>query len=206
MVAAHPDDASFHHAVRERILAGLERAGHRVALIDLYAEGFEARLSAEELATHATGVADRPAIADHAAALGRADALVLVYPTWWGGQPAILKGWFDRVLCEGVAYTLPPGATRIRARLRHIRHLVVVTTYGAPRWVNLLEGEGGRRTVRWGVRTLLHWRARVRWLGCYALDTAPPDARRRFLDRVERELAGLGRPSRPWRRRRRETR
>ena len=83
----------------------------------------------------------------------------------------MLKGWLDRVLCDGVAYTLPPGGDRIRPLLRHVRRLVVVTTYGSPRWVNALQGEPGKRTLRWGLRTLLARRARVHWLGLYRMDT-----------------------------------
>ena len=44
------------------------------------------------------------------ARLEKADFLIFVFPIWWGGVPAILKGWFDRVWIEGVAFTLPPGA------------------------------------------------------------------------------------------------
>jgi putative NADPH-quinone reductase len=114
----------------------------------------------------------------------------LVHPTWWGGQPAILKGWFDRVLGAGVAYRFDRRG-RPRSLLRHIRRLVVVTTYGSSPWVNLLEGEPGRRTVRWALRALLSWRARTRWLACYRMDTAGEAERARFLARVERELTAL---------------
>src|SRR5262249_25627814 len=36
--------------------------------------------------------------------LMRADLLIFVFPLWWGGVPAIVKGWFDRVCAYGVAY------------------------------------------------------------------------------------------------------
>ena len=94
------------------------------------------------------------------------------------------------VLGDGVAYRFDRRG-RPRSLLRHIRSLVVVTTYGSSSWVNLLEGEPGRRTVRWALRALLGWRARSRWLACYRMDTAGDAARRRFLDRVQRELSRL---------------
>jgi hypothetical protein len=56
-----------------------------------------------------------PSIASYADDLQWCDTLVLVYPTWWSGQPAMLKGWIDRVWVNGVAWTLPDGANRLRA-------------------------------------------------------------------------------------------
>jgi putative NADPH-quinone reductase len=192
VVYAHPHPGSYAAALRDRAEAALRRAGHDVVLVDLWAERFEPRLSAEELRTHRQGIVARPSLRDHARRLQAAEALVFVYPTWWGGPPAMLKGWFDRVLCEGVAYTLPAGADRIRPRLGHIRHLVVVTTYGSSRWVNALQGEPGRRTIRWGVRTLLHRRVRTHWLALYRMDRNRHEDRRRFLDEVDARLSRLG--------------
>lgn len=192
VVYAHPHGASFSAALRDVVCRSLRDAGHKVDLLDLYAEGFEPTLSAEEWANHQHGLAARPAVFAHAELLAATDALILVHPTWWGGAPAMLKGWFDRVLCEGVAYHLPPDARRIRPLLRHIDHLVVVTTYGSPRWINALQGEPGRRMVRWGLRTLLARRARIRWLALYDMDRNDDACRRAFLDQVASELAGLG--------------
>lgn len=193
VVHAHPHPASFGAAVYERVLTTLQANGADVDTIDLWAEGFDPRLSAHEHRTHRVGLAERPAIAAHAELLRRADTLVFVYPTWWAGPPAMLKGWLDRVLCEGVAYTLPEGATRIRPLLRNVRTLVVVTTYGSPRWVNALQGEPGRLLLRRGLRTLLHRRARTIWLGLYRMDTNTVEDRSRFLDEVAQRLGRLGR-------------
>lgn len=191
VVAAHPSENSYGAVLCRTAVQSLEGAGHTVDLMDLYAEHFEPVLSPEEALNHRAGIDALPGVAEYAARLGRADALVLVYPTFWGAQPAIMKGWFDRVLCEGVAYTLPEGANRIRPLLRHIRHLVVVTTYGSPRWVNLLQGEPGRRTVRWQLRALTHPLCRSPWLACYGMDTGGEAERSAFLERVNRRMARL---------------
>lgn len=98
----------------------------------------------------------------------------------------MLKSWLDEVVSQRADPTF-----RKPSRLRHIRHLVVVTTYGSSRWINCLQGEGGKRTVRWGLRAMLHPRARVRWVACYGMDTASARDRRRFLDRVESEMGKL---------------
>lgn len=192
VVYTHPHGDSFCARLRDTVVATLQEGGHRVDLLDLHAEGFDPVLSAAEVAAHGEGLAARPAVQRHAELLGAAELLVLVHPTWWGGPPAMLKGWFDRVWCEGVAYTLPPGADRIRPQLRNVRRLVVVTTCGSGRWVNLLQGEPGRRTIRWGLRTLLHPLVRTTWLCLYGLDRNTEEDRRHFVGEVARRLRRLG--------------
>ena len=196
VVYAHPHPASFGAALRDQVVDTLSAAGHRVDLIDLYREGFDPLLSPDELAQHRAGLAQRPTLAGHARLVAEAKAVVLVYPTWWGGPPAMLKGWFDRVLCEGVAYRLPPGKHRIRPSLRHIKHLVVVTSYGSPRWINALQGEPGRRMVRWGLRTLLHPLVRTQWIALYDMDRNTNADRVAFLRQLTQRLQTLGAPSR----------
>jgi putative NADPH-quinone reductase len=178
VVHAHPSPDSFNAALCRRVTETLLDGGHVVDLVDLHAADF--------------GRAGSEVLADQRRRVAAADGLIFVHPTWWGGQPAILKRWFDEVLCEGVAYRRD-GRGRRRSLLRHIRLLVVVTTYGSSRWVNLLEGEPGRRTARWGLRALLGWRTRSRWLACYRMDAADEETRRRFVDRVGRELDRIAR-------------
>ncbi len=191
VVYGHPHAGSFSAALRDQVVGALEAGGHQVTLIDLWAEGFDPRLSAEEVRTHRAGIEARPAVATHAAALRAAELLVFVYPTWWGGPPAMVKGWLDRVLCAGVAFELPDGADRVTPLLRHIRRLVVVTTYGSSRWINALQGEPGRRTFNRGLRTLCARRLRVTWLGLYRMDRNGDADRNAFLERVAEELGGL---------------
>ena len=185
VISAHPDPASFAMALRDRVVAGLRRAEHDVRLSDLYADGFEAAMSAEERAAHTTpGVA--PELQHYVDDLRWAEGLVFVYPTWWSGFPAILKGWVDRVWVAGVAWELPPGATRIRPLLGNIRRIAVFTGHGSSKFVNALEGESGKRTVTRSLRALCSWRTRTTWCAMYGLDTSTPADRARFLDRAER--------------------
>jgi NAD(P)H dehydrogenase (quinone) len=191
VVYAHPVEGSFASSVRDTALAALRGAGHDVRLIDLYASGFEPCVTATEHATMRDGLIGRRDITEHALALRWARAIVFVHPTWFGAQPAILKGWFDRVWIEGVAYTLPPGSNRIKPLLRNVRHLVVVTTHGSSKLVNSLQGEAGKRLVGRGLRVLCHRLARTRWIAMYGMDRATDDDRLEFLSRVERRLAKL---------------
>jgi NAD(P)H dehydrogenase (quinone) len=188
VVYCHPDPESYSHACLERALAGL--TGHTVRLADLYAEGFEPVMSAAERVAHSVpGV--EPPLQRYADDLAWAEALVFVYPTWWSGQPAMLKGWIDRVWVAGVAWELPEGKAVLRPLLTRVRRIVVVTTHGSSKWINALEGEGGKRTLFRAIRLMCSKRTRTTWCAMYGLDRATAEQRARFLRRVERTLARL---------------
>lgn len=191
IVFAHPLEGSFCAALRDRILATLLDGGHEVDLLDLYTEGFQPVLSAEEHLLHRSGPETKPAIADHTQRLRQAEALVFIYSTWWGGQPAILKGWIDRVWIEGVAYTLPHGASRVKPLLTSVRHLLVVTTHGSSKWINALQGEPGKRVILRGLRSLCHPLARTDWMARYNMDRATYEQRCRFADKVAAMMGRL---------------
>jgi NAD(P)H dehydrogenase (quinone) len=191
VVSCHPLPDSFTSATRQRVLQGLAIAGHHVRHTDLYAEGFDPALSADEHRHHLDDPDTKPGIAPYVDLLRWCDTLVFVYPTWWTGQPAMLKGFIDRVFVNGVAWDLPEGADRLRPRLRHIRRIVVVTTHGSSKWVNALEGEAGKRIVTRALRVLCHPLARTTWIALYDIDHAGNARRGRFLDRVEARCSRL---------------
>ncbi|NND84751.1 MAG: NAD(P)H-dependent oxidoreductase [Acidimicrobiia bacterium] len=192
IVYAHPHDGSFTADLRDRVAAGARRAGAEVQVLDLHDMAFDPVLSAEERALHHAPPTNKPWLADHFEALRWAEHIVWVYPTWWSGPPAILKGWVDRVWVEGVAYDLPEGATTIRPLLTNVRRMTVVTTHGSPRWVNVLEGHVGRAMILRGLRSLCGFGCKRKFLAAYGLDSADDAARRRFAERVERFFARVG--------------
>ena len=190
VVYCHPDPESLIAAARDRALAGLAAAGHEVTITDLYADGFEPAMPAHECSRHADpGVA--PALQRYADDLNSAEALVLVYPTWWSGQPAMLKGWIDRVWVAGVAWEQVQGSNVVRPLLKDIRRIVVVTTHGSSKLINAMQGEAGKRTVTRSIRMMCSKRARTTWCALYGLDTIDASTRTAFLARVERTLSKL---------------
>jgi NAD(P)H dehydrogenase (quinone) len=191
VVYCHPNPESLVSAAKERALAGLADAGHDVRFTDLYADGFEPAMTAHERRTHKEpGVATE--LQRYADDLAWAEALVLVYPTWWGAQPAMLKGWIDRVWVAGVAWELPDGANVLRPLLTDIRRIVVVTTHGSPKYINALQGESGKRVAFRSIRSMCSKRTRTTWCSIYGLDRADDTKRTAWLDKVERTLAKLG--------------
>ncbi len=191
VVVSHPDRGSFVRALADRAVAGLGAGGHHVDLLDLDAEGFRATMSpAERAAYHGDEPILDPVVQRHADLVRAAEILVFVYPHWWSGMPARLKGWLERVLVPGVAFRFD-DAGKVRPGLPQVRHLVGVCTYGSPRWYVRLVNDNGRRIVTRALRMSCGFRARPSWLGLYAVDTSTADERAEFLARVEREMADL---------------
>ncbi len=101
VILGHPNPRSFNHALADETLQVLRQNGHTVVFHDLYAEGFDPLLSAEETGRDAK-LPD--AVALHCREIVQADGIVIIHPNWWGQPPAIVKGWVDRVLRPDVAY------------------------------------------------------------------------------------------------------
>jgi NAD(P)H dehydrogenase (quinone) len=102
LIVGHPNKESFNHAIATTALETLRANDHEVTFHDLYEEGFDPVLTFDEF--KAEEVSD-PAVKAQCDEIAAADALVIVHPNWWGQPPAIVKGWVDRVLRYGVAYT-----------------------------------------------------------------------------------------------------
>lgn len=145
IVVAHPDPASFNHALARGTAAALRQAGHRVTVSDLAAEGFRADVGAHDVTERADAgrfhvQAEQANAARHGtyaedirreqARVAEADNVILQFPVWWGGPPALMKGWIDRVLSYGFAYV--DGRRFETGLFRGRRAMISVTTGGTP--------------------------------------------------------------------------
>lgn len=127
IVVAHHDPKSLTHSLASQIAEGLGRCtGHSLEIADLWAEGFEPRFSAADIAVHRTQALPPADVLAEQARIDRADALVLVYPVYWWSMPGLLKGWIDRVFSNGWAFDFRPDA-KLEKKLGRLRvHLVGV--------------------------------------------------------------------------------
>jgi putative NADPH-quinone reductase len=192
VVVAHPCDDSFTHAAAERAVTGLRAGGHTVEVVDLYALGFRVAMSPDERhAYHGETPLIDEHTREHARLVQWADCLVFVYPTWWSGLPAMLKGWLERVMVPGVAFVFDERSGKVRPGLRHVRRLVGISSYRSPRTTVKLINDNGRRTITRTLRMSCGLRVRTTWLAIYGIDTADEPRRRQFLDDVEAKMARL---------------
>lgn len=189
VVYAHPLGDSFIAAARDRVIAGLTAAGHEIRINDLYADGFESALPLEEWQNHLADPSTKTAIAGYIDDLRWAESLMLVYPTWWGGQPAMLKGWIDRVWIKGVAWDLRPGSNRINPLLTNIRRITAITSHGSSKAVNMVQGESGKRVMMRSIGFACRRFTRKKWCALYNIDVASDADRVKFLQRVEQLAA-----------------
>ncbi len=119
VVYAHHEPTSFTAAMKNMVIQTLEAEGHNVTVSDLYGQGFSAVAQKWDFVTtsgnhfnymseqkHAAKLrmAFSPDILGEIQKLQAADTLLIISPIWWSSVPAILKGWFDRVLAMGVAW------------------------------------------------------------------------------------------------------
>ena len=189
LLYAHPLADSFAAALHRAVVGALTAAGHEVDDCDLYAEGFDPVMTAPERRAHNTPHPDLTAIESHVARLRAAEAVVLCFPVWWYGMPAILKGYFDRVWVNTVAFHLGAGG-RIEPGLPRIRKFGIIATYGAPWWlIKLALRDPVRAVIHTGIRGLCTRRAKTRFLALYNIEAKTSADTARFLARVEREFA-----------------
>jgi NAD(P)H dehydrogenase (quinone) len=192
VVYCHPSPESFTAAVRDVVLERLAEGGAEARLVDLYATRFDPVLSPEDYAGYMDVPANRARVARQCSDVTWCDTLIFVYPTWWYGLPAMLKGWLDRVLLPDVAFRMPDGRNRtIRPCLTQITRLGVFTTCGASRWLTFWVGAPGRRTLLRGVRLVCAPRCRTVFAAHYLMDTSAPQSRAAHLARVGRAVDRL---------------
>jgi NAD(P)H dehydrogenase (quinone) len=190
VVHAHPLAQSLSGRLAARVAATLRGAGHKTEVLDLYADGFEPRLSAREREAYYGPPAMAAGLERHAALLQQAEVLVFVFPTWWFGPPAILKGWIDRVFAPDIAFDHSPGFGPIVPRLTKLRRAAVVTTFGTPWWVDWV---AMRRPVRRMFRTAVIGacapQARFDYLPLYAAEAVTEERIAAFERRIAATLA-----------------
>jgi NAD(P)H dehydrogenase (quinone) len=192
VVFCHPHPHSFNAAVKDLVMDKLARAGAEIRLTDLYGKGFQPVLSGPEWQTYLDCPGNQALVNGDVADLRWCDTLIFVYPTWWYGLPAMLKGWLDRVMLPEVAFLMPDATHRtIRPGLRHISRLGVFTTCGASYLLTNVIGAPGRRTLMRGVGFLCAPRKRKVFAAHYLMDRSTPITRRRHLDRVAAKMDQL---------------
>jgi NAD(P)H dehydrogenase (quinone) len=114
VVYCHPVEASYAGSLHCAILEALSSGTHKVTDLDLYAEGFDPVLTREERLEYYNPGRNTGNIRKYADQLLLAEGILFVYPSWWYGLPAMLKGYFDRVWLPGVAFDVKPDGRMAR--------------------------------------------------------------------------------------------
>jgi NAD(P)H dehydrogenase (quinone) len=183
----HPQPTSFHAAIRARALAGLTDAHHDVDLLDLYAEKFDPVMWEPARRVYEDPSRNQAGLEDYVARLRAAHALIVQFPVWSFGMPAMLKGYFDRIMMPGVAFDLSNPAAA-QPLLGNLRRIAGIATYGRPRLHAFFIGDPPRRMVKRYLPWFANGRARVDYYALYDMNIASQARRVAFMDKVEGAL------------------
>lgn len=163
IIYAHPWDGSFNHALLEDVKNRLVAKGKTVSVIDLNKDGFNPVMSPSDLRLFSRGEYADPLAKDYVSRLKTANEVIFMFPIWWYGEPAILKGFFDKVLLKGQVYEQADFSV---APLLHITNATIITTASINQEIleNELGDPIGRRLIsgtlaRVGI-------THVKWLHC----------------------------------------
>ena len=153
ILQAHPSENSFNQAILDTVLVSLQRSGINPALI---------RLGKEKLRADT--------------ALKKPSALILIYPTWWGGYPASLMQWIDEM------YQSQSDL------LQDVRTILSITTHGSSKFINLLQGEWGRSYTKNQIAKICDNSVQLKWTSLYKIDRCTDEELKDYLTKVKSDV------------------
>lgn len=129
IIYCHPNPDSFNNAIVDAFIGSLKTEGHEVVVRDLYAMRFDPVLKASDFEALREGntPTDIKTEQEH---VKWADAFTMVYPIWWTGLPALIKGYIDRVFSYGFAYAY--GENGDINKLLSGKKGLIINTHGTP--------------------------------------------------------------------------
>ncbi len=145
IIIGHPDEGSFSHALAHRFYEKLLCLGHDAKIIDLSLLEFDPILRKNMLKEPL-----EESLVNSQEAIVWCDKLIFFYPIWWGGMPALLKGWIDRVFISGFAFKFSDRFTWKKLLSGKSAH--IVTTMDTPPFVyHCLAGEPNVKQMKNGI-------------------------------------------------------
>ena len=153
ILQAHPSENSFNQAILDTTLVSLQRSGINPTLI---------RLGKEKLRADT--------------ALEKPSALILIYPTWWGGYPASLMQWINEM------YQSQSDL------LQDVRTILSITTHGSSKFINLLQGEWGRSYTKNQIAKICDNSVQLKWTSLYKIDRCTDEELKNYLAKVKSDV------------------
>ncbi len=143
IIYAHPQTGCFCAEILKQVEQRLKKHKDSYRVLDLYRMKYDPRLKEQEHYTSG-GKAISPDNQKMQQHIKEADRLIFIYPIWWGSMPAILKGWFDRILTPGFAFkyqgVIPIGLLNKKA--------IVFMTSGGPGLYYFLTGFRNHKVIK----------------------------------------------------------
>ena len=186
IVFSHPWHGSFNKAVLDTVtqtLAGLQEPYH---VIDLHQDKFDPVLGQPDLEVFSKGHHADPLVGKYQQILLKSDKIILVFPIWWFSPPAMVKGFWDKVMLKNFAYTQTENG--LEGQLDNIRQALVLTTSNSP--TQFIRQEAGNaiegtffngQLAQVGIQN-------PRWINCSDTQPGKDEQRAEYLAMLEQEL------------------
>lgn len=177
IVFSHPWHGSFNKAILDTITQKFEKENKPFHVIDLHKDNFNPVFTEEELAAYSQGKALDPLVFKYQEMIKKSDEMVFIFPNWWNTLPAILKGFFDKVLLKDFAFNYEGGFNP----LLQIEKTTVITTSEKPSlyFKDVMEkGFIESMLTPVGIRN-------ATWLSCEGTSKGSDENRKNFLRKVE---------------------
>lgn len=189
VVTTHPLAASLCKQLTTHVTDQLRAQGHEVIVEDLYEGAFNPALTSTERSTYYADTYDTTDVSTQVDNLLTAEGLILVFPTWWFGFPAMLKGWFDRVWGPGIAFDNTDDFGPIKPRLNNLKKTMVITTVGSPWWVDrLIMRQPVRRIVKRALLGACAANSSLQFFSLYESEKLDEQKVKRFKGKVSKAI------------------
>lgn len=177
IVLSHPWHGSFNKAILDTVTNKFDKENKPYTVIDLNKDNFNPVFTEQELALYSRGQYVDPLVGKYQEIINKSDEIIFIYPIWWGTIPAILKGFFDKVLLVNFAYNYNNGWTP----LLKINKSTVITTSESPteNFRNSIEGNF--------IPSMLYsvGMNNAAWINCEQTANGTDEMRKAFLKKVE---------------------
>jgi NAD(P)H dehydrogenase (quinone) len=185
VVYAHPLETSFIASLHLRVVETLRAGGHSVDDLDLHAERFDPAMSREQFARYVDAGVNAREVESYVERLKAAEALILVFPVWFDGLPAMMQGYFQRVFLPGVALRIDEAGL-FHPNLWNLKRLAAVCTYGEDRRAVAAKNNPAERFVHYNIGALIDPKGRFEYLAHYNMNFSTAARRAAFMKRVTR--------------------
>lgn len=186
IIFAHPWHGSFNKAILDAVTGELDKQNKDYLVIDLNKDGFNPVMQGSELALYSKGQSLDPLVAKYQNTLQETDELIFIFPIWWYNIPAILKGFIDKVMLKGYAYTETP--TGLKGMLTHITKTTIFSTSESPTiYIRLIKGNPIKGVFVRGALNGVGLR-NIRWYNCGKTTSGTRTKKVKYLTKVIKAL------------------
>ncbi len=181
IILAHPWHGSFNKAIMDKVQEKLETRKKPYQVIDLNKDDFNPTLTERDLSLFSRGESSDEKVGGYQDMLMQSDEVIIIFPVWWYDTPAILKGFFDKIMLKNFAYKETKSG--LKGLLTHIKKTTVITTSEYPTWYLFLLGNPIKRLF---INLTLKGIGlkRVKWLNNGSTSTGKAKDRKKFLSKV----------------------